>query len=387
MKTRPTLIRAAGLALAIAAAFPALALADTVVSVQGNTRHYVYYRDHDIYYAPDTRTYYWMADGGWHWGDTLPLAWRGEIERGGVNIELDTDRPYERHEYVVSHYKNHSDAARHRYTYYRDHDIYYAPESHTYYWMADGRWHSGEMLPESSRDYVRSGGIEIELDTDRPYERNDYVVSHYQNVSAPADKVVQERSVKRDGTVTTTTTTTTTPRHYVYYREGNVYFAPESNTYYWRHNGKWESGPNLPAESQVYVRNGGGIEVVLDTDRPYEREAYVTEHYLNTGPGGVVTERTVNRDGSTRTTTSSRRAYVYYGDHQIYYSPETRTYFWLAGGTWHSGATLPYNLRGYARAGGVNVMLDTERPYERHEYVIAHYKNGVYRDDDRRDDD
>src|SRR5258706_3232440 len=96
MNTRHTLIRAASLALAIAAAFPVLAAA----------RSYVYYRDHDIYYAPDTRTYYWSADGSWHWGDAVPEVWRREVAHGGVTVELDTDRPYERHEYVVAHYKN-----------------------------------------------------------------------------------------------------------------------------------------------------------------------------------------------------------------------------------------------------------------------------------------
>jgi hypothetical protein len=386
MTTRHTL-RVAGLALAIAAAFPALA--DTTVSVQGNSRHYVYYRDHDIYYAPDTRTYYWTAGGSWHWGDTLPEAWRRDVERGGIEIELDTDRPYERHDYVVSRYQHHSDtridrAARRHYVYYRDHDIYYAPDSRTYYWRTDGRWRSGDALPESSRRYVTSGGIEIELDTDRPYERHDYVVAQYGAGADPAARTTRERSVNRDGSVTTTTTTVS-PRRYTYYRDQNIYYARDSNTYFWRRNGNWESGRTLPAEAQVLVRNGNGIEVELDTDRPYEREDYIAEHYLNNRPDRVVSSTSVGRDGSTRTTTTTtKRSYVYYGDRQIYYSPETKTYYWMANGTWRSGARLPYSLRRYAR-NGVNIALDTDRPYDRHEYVIARYKDGVYRDD--RDDD
>ena len=374
MNTRHTLIRAAGLALAIAAAFPALA--DTTVSMQGNSRHYVYYSDHDIYYAPDSRTYYWTAGGSWHWGDTLPEVLRGDIDRGGIEIDLDTDRPFERHDYVVAHYKNHAGsrmegAARRHYVYYRDHDIYYAPESRTYYWMADGTWRSGNVLPESSRGYVTSGGIEIDLDTDRPYERHDYVVSTYKNRPAlPANGTVSERSVNRDGSVTTTTTTTSS-RRYLYYRDQNVYYARDSNTYWWRNNGHWESGPTLPPESQVLVRNGGAIEVDLDTDRPYEREQYVVEHYLNNQPVRI----------------ADQRSYVYYGEHQIYFSPKTRTYYWLDNGKWRSGSRLPYKLRAYAR-NGVNIHLDTDRPYERHEYVIARYKDGVYREDRRdRDDD
>jgi hypothetical protein len=202
MSSRHKLIRAAGLALAIAAAFPALA--DTTVSVQGNARHYVYYRDHDIYYAPDTRTYYWTAGGSWHWGDTLPEVWRGDVQSGGIEIDLDTDRPYERHDYVVSKYKNaapggttttertvatNADGSstttttttKRKYVYYGDHDIYFAPESKTYYWQADGRWQSGAELPVEDRSYITSGGVTIELDTDRPYTRHEYVVAHYKN--------------------------------------------------------------------------------------------------------------------------------------------------------------------------------------------------------------
>jgi len=36
----------------------------------------------------------------------------------------------------------------------------------------------------------------------------------------------------------------------------------------------------------------------------------------------------------------------------------------------------------YVRSKGVTIELDTDRPYERHEYVIAHYKNKVERNPD-----
>lgn len=64
------------------------------------------------------------------------------------------------------------------YVYY-DHDIYYAPYSHTYYWREDGRWRSGHRLDRHYREYVRRGGFTIDLDTDRPYDRHDYVVERY----------------------------------------------------------------------------------------------------------------------------------------------------------------------------------------------------------------
>jgi len=69
----------------------------------------VYYGDHDIYFAPETRTYYWMDNGRWTSGTTLPTEDQAYIRNGGVQIELDTDRPYERHDYVIAHYKHHRD--------------------------------------------------------------------------------------------------------------------------------------------------------------------------------------------------------------------------------------------------------------------------------------
>jgi hypothetical protein len=81
-----------------------------------------------------------------------------------------------------------TEQAKHHYVFYSDRDIYYAPESHTYFWMESGRWQSGASLPQQEQDrIVRAKGIEIDLDTDRPYERNDYVMSHYRD-SAPATR-------------------------------------------------------------------------------------------------------------------------------------------------------------------------------------------------------
>ena len=78
---------------------------------------------------------------------------------------------------------------------------------------------------------------------------------------------------------------------------------------------------------------------------------------------------------TTTTTTVKKHNYVYYGDHDIYFAPETKTYYWRAGSEWRSGAELPVESRTYITKGGVNIELDTERPYEKNEWVIAHYKN------------
>ena len=190
----------AAMAVAMAAALPALADETTVTVAKGN-HHFIYYRDHDIYFAPESRTYYWMDNGTWQSGPTLPSEDQRYISSGGVDIQLDTALPYERHDYVMTHYKNMpatretttterttsdngvttTTTTKHRYVYYGDHDIYFAPESKTYYWMANGTWRSGFELPPESQSYVRNGGITIELDTDRPYERHNWVIAHFKH--------------------------------------------------------------------------------------------------------------------------------------------------------------------------------------------------------------
>ena len=117
MKMHRSLIAATALAIGIGAALPALA-DQTVTTTTTTKHHYVYYGDHDIYYGPETKTYYWRtSDGKWMSGTELPTESRTYITSGGVPIELDTDRPYDRDEWVVAHYKHKRDGDRDR-----DHD-------------------------------------------------------------------------------------------------------------------------------------------------------------------------------------------------------------------------------------------------------------------------
>jgi hypothetical protein len=110
MNIRLTAIATIALTMGVAAAVPAIADTETTVTtVQKTTNHhYVYYGDHQIYFAPETKTYYWRSadTGPWQSGAELPVESRGYIKSGGVEIDLDTDHPYERHEWVVGHYKH-----------------------------------------------------------------------------------------------------------------------------------------------------------------------------------------------------------------------------------------------------------------------------------------
>lgn len=193
-------------------------------------------------------------------------------------------------------------------------------------------------------------------------------------------------------TAETTVTVEKNRHHYVYYSDKDIYYSPERKIYYWIDDGKWVSGPSLPRDDADYIVKAKGIDIDLDTDKPYERNDYVASHYRR-GPvtsETTTTERSFNPDGSTTTTTTTtKHRYVYYGDRDVYFAPDTKTYYWLSDGRWLSGPTLPAELEPFARSGGVTIELDTARPYERNEYVIAHYghRHGRDRDRDHDDDD
>ena len=110
MNMRNSFITATAMAIGFAAVMPALAqtteTTETTVTVKKGEHHYVYYGDHDIYFAPETKTYYWQEGGAWRSGEELPTASRGYVTSGGMKIDLDTERPYERSELVIKRYKH-----------------------------------------------------------------------------------------------------------------------------------------------------------------------------------------------------------------------------------------------------------------------------------------
>lgn len=65
--------------------------------------------------------------------------------------------------------------------------------------------------------------------------------------------------------------------------------------------------------------------------------------------------------------------YVYYPEQQVYYAPESSQWFWLSGGSWQFGVSLPSQFGGFSVSGGVPVVLNSSRPYVEHVYVEQHY--------------
>jgi len=169
-------------------------------------------------------------------------------------------------------------STKHNYTYYRDHEIYYGPETKTYYWKVDGKWQAGTVLPSAHQAYVKTGGVTVELDTEVPYERHDYVLSRYNDGTPDGGTTTTEKTVAMNADGSSTTTTTTTKQNYVYYGDHEIYYAPERKTYYWKADGKWQSGPELPMASRSFITSGG-VTIELDTNRPYTRHEYVLANH------------------------------------------------------------------------------------------------------------
>lgn len=65
--------------------------------------HYVYYPVREIYYEPARDIWFWLEGDNWRFGASLPIDYQ-PYTRGGVSIELYTDRPYDDHHVVVEHY-------------------------------------------------------------------------------------------------------------------------------------------------------------------------------------------------------------------------------------------------------------------------------------------
>jgi len=73
----------------------------------------------------------------------------------------------------------HGQRARHHYVNYPNGEMYYAPRSHMWFWLTGNGWQASVDLPLALRAYARVGGVDIQLDAARPYERHAYVTRRY----------------------------------------------------------------------------------------------------------------------------------------------------------------------------------------------------------------
>lgn len=105
MSIRRAIVVIAVMSGAFAVATPVLADPPDHAPAHGyRAKHrYVYYPEREIYYAPESRLWFWIGDGDWRFGASLPVGYQ-QYTSGGVSIELGTERPYTEHVYVVEKY-------------------------------------------------------------------------------------------------------------------------------------------------------------------------------------------------------------------------------------------------------------------------------------------
>jgi hypothetical protein len=68
--------------------------------------------------------------------------------------------------------------------------------------------------------------------------------------------------------------------------------------------------------------------------------------------------------------------YVYYPRYETYYAPDRNLWYWPQGHSWHSASRAPSFLGSRIDVGGVTILLDSGRPYERHERIRREYAYG-----------
>lgn len=105
MSIRRTLLFAIALGGGLALAGPAMADPPDHAPAHGYRamHRYVYYPEREIYYAPESRLWFWIGDGDWRFGASLPIGYQ-QYTTGGVSIELGSERPYTEHVYVTEKY-------------------------------------------------------------------------------------------------------------------------------------------------------------------------------------------------------------------------------------------------------------------------------------------
>ena len=64
--------------------------------------------------------------------------------------------------------------------------------------------------------------------------------------------------------------------------------------------------------------------------------------------------------------------YTYYPAQQVYYSPQEQVWFWMDGGNWQVGVSLPTRHRVQSGT-GVSIALESRQPYVQHVYVEEQY--------------
>ena len=81
--------------------------------------------------------------------------------------------------WAPAHGQRAKQAQQYNYVYYPQRQVYYAPDTHQWFWLSNGQWSFGINLPTRYQGYVGSGGIPLVLESRRPYVQHVYVEETY----------------------------------------------------------------------------------------------------------------------------------------------------------------------------------------------------------------
>jgi hypothetical protein len=71
------------------------------------------------------------------------------------------------------------EAREYSYVYYPVQRAYYAPETHTWFWLNGANWQFGMNLPSQLQVDIDIGGVPVVLHSKRPYAEHVYVEEQY----------------------------------------------------------------------------------------------------------------------------------------------------------------------------------------------------------------
>jgi hypothetical protein len=63
--------------------------------------HYVYYPEEEVYFAPESRVYWWSVNGEWRSGPRVP---EGILLGATVNLDVDARDPWRHHDVIIARF-------------------------------------------------------------------------------------------------------------------------------------------------------------------------------------------------------------------------------------------------------------------------------------------
>jgi len=159
--------------------------------------NYKYYPSRGIYYDTGRRLYFYNRNGVWARSASLPAGLKPGVD-DSVDIEMDTDRPYLKHNDIKKKYphlaqkknferKENKESkniykdkgrdkvkpvsaagVRYSYRYYPSSEIYFDTGRKLYFYYSNKSWHASVALPRGIKISV-DDFVDLEMDNDKPY--------------------------------------------------------------------------------------------------------------------------------------------------------------------------------------------------------------------------